>query len=87
MASYRIELKSTVQKEIEALPKKEVARLIAKIAALAENPRPVDAVKLAGRAAYRVRVGNYRIVYEIKDDVLIVYVVKVGDRKDVYRHN
>jgi mRNA interferase RelE/StbE len=85
MASYRIELKKSAAKEIERLPSVVLKRIIEKIESLATNPRPQGCKKLSGEEKYRVRVGQYRILYEIMDEVLIVYVVKVSHRKEVYR--
>ena len=85
MAKYKIFIKPSATKEIEALPKKDCVRVIDKIKSLAEDPRPVGSQKLSGQEKYRVRQGNYRIVYSIEDTILVVTVVKVGDRKDVYR--
>jgi mRNA interferase RelE/StbE len=65
--------------------KKDRRRIVERISKLAENPRPPGCEKLSGRDKYRVRQGRYRIVYSIEDQDLIVYVIKVGHRKDVYR--
>ncbi len=85
MASYNVRVKRSAAKEIEALPPKERRWVVAKIQALASNPRPVGSEKLSGEDKYRLRQGDYRILYEIVDDELIVTVVKVGNRRDVYR--
>ncbi|MFA5393730.1 MAG: type II toxin-antitoxin system RelE/ParE family toxin [Candidatus Ratteibacteria bacterium] len=85
MGNYRIEIKISAVKEIENLPDRDIKAVFDKIASLAENPRPHDCQKLSGREQYRIRRGDYRILYYIEDDVLIVYIVKVGHRKDVYR--
>lgn len=85
MASYSILLTRSAAKELEAVPTKDRQRIVAKIGALAENPRPVGCEKLSGDEKYRLRQGNYRILYEIVDADLIVTVVRVGDRRDVYR--
>ena len=83
---YRIEIKRSAAKEIRAIGrKKERQRVVARIGALASDPRPPGCTKLSGREAYRVRQGSYRIVYTVADDVLLVEVVKVGNRRDVYR--
>lgn len=74
-------------KVIAALPRKEQQRVRAAIDLLADNPRPPGCVALTGEDhSYRVRVGNYRIVYEVFDDRLVVQVVRVGHRRDVYRN-
>lgn len=85
MEKYKIEFKRSAAKEIQALPSREIKKILAKINALAENPRPADSIKLSGEDKYRVRCGDYRILYKIEDKALTVYVVKVGHRKDVYR--
>ncbi|NLW50695.1 MAG: type II toxin-antitoxin system RelE/ParE family toxin [Candidatus Brocadiaceae bacterium] len=84
--AYRVEIKASAIKEIAALPKRERRRVISAIEALADDPRPEGTRKLTGAEdAYRVRVGDYRIVYLIRDDVLTVFVVRVRHRRDVYR--
>jgi mRNA interferase RelE/StbE len=85
MASYRLAFSSSVAKDLRAIPNADVARLLAHIQALAENPRPPGCEKLSGLPRYRIRQGVYRIVYEIQDEQLVVLVVKVGHRRDVYR--
>ena len=85
MASYRIEIKRSAAKEIADLPKSDCQRVVAKVQSLADNPRPHGCEKLTGAEKYRVRQGNYRILYEISDELITVTVVKVGNRKDVYR--
>jgi len=84
MASYRLAFKSSVARDLRAIPNADVARLLARIQALAENPRPPGCEKLSGLPRYRIRQGVYRIVYEIQDEQLVVLVVKVGHRRDVY---
>ncbi|GGA85180.1 hypothetical protein GCM10011369_29040 [Neiella marina] len=83
MEKYKITFKKSVSKDLRNIPNKDVARILARIDALAENPRGEGCIKLSGQESYRVRQGLYRIVYDIKDDVLIVNVVKVGHRSDV----
>ncbi len=85
MASYRVEIKRSAQREIQKLPSPDLKRVVAKIQQLALNPRMPDCKKLSSLEQYRVRVGQYRILYEIHDDVLLVTVVKVANRKEVYR--
>lgn len=85
MASYSVLIKRSAAKEIEALPPKDRRRVVARIHSLGSNPRPVGCEKLSGEEKYRLRQGDYRILYEIVDRELIVTVVKVGNRRDVYR--
>ena len=73
-------------REIEAIPqKRRRQRVVKRIEALADDPRPPGCEKLTGQDRYRVRQDPYRIVYSVEDDILVVYVVKVGHRGDVYR--
>ena len=67
------------------MPTKDRQRIVARIGALAENPRPVGSEKLSGDEKYRLRQGDYRILYEIVDAELIVTVVRIGNRREVYR--
>jgi len=85
MAGYRIYLRESVLKDLEKIPKKDLRRILSRIKSLATDPRPAGHEKLAGQERYRVRQGNYRIVYSIQDDELTVWIVKVGHRRDVYR--
>ncbi len=86
MAKYSLRIKKSARKELESIATKaDRRRVIKRIKSLADDPRPPGAVKLSGRERYRVRQGRYRILYTIEDAVLIVYVIKIGDRKDVYR--
>jgi mRNA interferase RelE/StbE len=86
VGSYRLLIKPSAVKEIEAIPlKRERRRLVERLVKLTENPRPFGSEKLSGQEKYRVRQGRYRILYSIEDQNLLVYVVKVGHRKDVYR--
>jgi mRNA interferase RelE/StbE len=85
VASYRIEIKRSAAKELEQLPPKDRQRVATRIQALASDPRPPGAEKLSGQERYRVRQGDFRILYEIFDDLILVIVVKIGNRRDVYR--
>jgi mRNA interferase RelE/StbE len=87
VASYRVLIKASAAKEIEAVdPKKDRQRIVAAIRSLADDPRPSGCEKLAGEDdRYRIRVGRYRIIYSVGDGELLVVVVRVGHRKDVYR--
>ena len=86
MARYSLRIKKTARKELEAVATKaDRRRIIKRIESLADNPRPPGSQKLSGRERYRVRQGQYRILYSIEQRVLIVHVIKIGHRKDVYR--
>jgi mRNA interferase RelE/StbE len=85
MANYSIEIKKSATKEIAKIPNPHLKRIIDAIASLADAPRPPGSKKLSGDEKYRIRIGTYRILYQIEDWRLVVYVVKVGHRKGVYR--
>lgn len=85
MATYRVEFRKSVQKDLRAIPKQDQIRILRRISLLADEPRPVGCKKISGQERFRLRQGNYRILYEIKDLLLVVTVVEVGDRRDVYR--
>ena len=87
METYQIKILPTAQKALASLPKAIRARIGKKIDSLQTNPTPqgVKLLKGKGREAYRVRVGDYRILYQIKKDILTVLVIKIGHRREVYR--
>lgn len=85
MASYELRFKRSVRKDLRAIANADVRRILDCIEALRSQPRPKGCEKLTGAERYRVRVGVYRVVYEIIDQQLIVIVVKVGHRRQVYR--
>jgi mRNA interferase RelE/StbE len=85
MAGYSIFFRETAHKDLWAIPKGDLERVLERISALSQDPRPAGSEKLTGEERYRVRQGDYRIVYSIHDDRLEVSVVKVGHRRDVYR--
>ncbi|HWQ68516.1 MAG TPA: type II toxin-antitoxin system RelE/ParE family toxin [Patescibacteria group bacterium] len=87
MGKFSLVFKKSVAKDLREIPKKDVSRLLKCFGALAEDPRGKGCEKLSGQERYRLRQGLYRIVYEIRDDVLLVIVVKVGHRRDVYRRS
>ena len=83
---YRIEFSHRAAKAYHALPEDVRRRIEPKIDALAEHPRPYGARKIEGEeTAYRVRVGDYRILYEVHDRPLLILIMNVGHRRDVYR--
>ena len=86
MASYRIELTRSAEKDLRRIDRTQTASIFRALEGLAQDPRPTGVKKLAGAdRTYRIRVGNYRVVYEIENDVLVVLVVRIAHRKDVYR--
>lgn len=87
MTPYEVTIARRAVKALAALPRKEQQRIRAAIDLLADTPRPPGCVAMAGEAhAYRVRVGDYRIVYDVFDDRLVIQVVRIGHRRDVYRN-
>jgi mRNA interferase RelE/StbE len=84
MASYELQFKKSVAKDLRKIPNSDVKKILQRVQSLALNPRGEGCVKLSGQERYRVRQGVYRIVYEIKDDEIIVVVVKVAHRSRVY---
>jgi mRNA interferase RelE/StbE len=85
MASYELVFRKSVAKDLRRFPNDDVARILERIRALKDDPRPPGCEKLSGLERYRVRQGVYRIVYEVQDRKLVVLVVKIGHRRDVYR--
>jgi mRNA interferase RelE/StbE len=87
MAKYNITFKKSVSKDLRSMPPADVKRILKKIDSLAADPRSEGCVKLSAQERYRVRQGLYRIVYEIREETLIIHVVKVAHRSTVYRDN
>ena len=85
MGAYKVYFREPVEKDFSSIPKKDLVKILSRIEALANDPRPSGCEKLTGQERYRVRQGRYRIVYSIQDEVLTVWIVKVAHRKDVCR--
>lgn len=86
MGSYRVELTRSAEKDLRRIDKSRVATIYAGLESLSDDPRPPGVKKLSGAdRTYRIRIGDYRVVYEIEDEVLLVLVIRVAHRKDVYR--
>ncbi|GAB6192042.1 type II toxin-antitoxin system RelE family toxin [Desulfocastanea catecholica] len=85
MGQYKIFFKKSVEKDFQGIPKSDLRRILSKIEQLQHNPRPEGSEKLSGQERYRIRQGNYRVVYSIQDNELTVWVVKVGHRREIYR--
>ena len=85
MASYKVYFRKSAAKELEKLPQKALRRIVERIESLANDPRPTGCEKLTGQQLYRIRQGDYRIVYSIQDNELTIWVIKIGHRKDVYQ--
>jgi mRNA interferase RelE/StbE len=85
VANYKILIKPSAVKELKKIPKKELKKITDRIQALSSDPRPPGCEKLAAQNAYRIRQGTYRIIYTIEDDQLIILIIKIGHRRDIYR--
>jgi len=83
--SYSIEILRTAQKQLSTIEQPQQQRIIEAIRELAIDPRPSGCKKRSGRPAYRIRIGSFRVIYEVHDKQLLVVVVTIGDRKNVYR--
>jgi mRNA interferase RelE/StbE len=86
MVKYKVEVSASAEKIIKKLPKQTLAKILSVLEGLSVDPRPVGCRKLAGHhLIYRLRVQTYRIIYEIHDDIVLIRILKVGHRKDIYR--
>ena len=85
MGSFELIFKQSVAKDLRQIPKKDVTRILKRIKSLNVEPRPAGVEKLSGHEKYRIRQGVYRILYEIRNSELVVVVVKIGHRRDVYK--
>jgi mRNA interferase RelE/StbE len=85
MANYSLSFKKSVAKDLRNIPSNDLKHIFKCIESLCDNPRAEDCIKLSGQEQYRVRQGSYRIIYEIQDSELIIMVVKVAHRSQVYK--
>jgi len=86
MASYKVEIsKSVRKKDLPSIPKADVTKIVKRIEGLADNPFPEGAIRLKGREEWRVRQGDYRILYVVEHEIVTVFVIKVGHRREIYR--
>jgi mRNA interferase RelE/StbE len=83
--SYNLVIKKSAERELRAIPKQDMRRIVTRIQGLAQQPRPTVCEKLSGEERYRIRQGDYRIVYAVDDESRTVEVVKIGHRREVYR--
>ena len=86
MEFYKVIFTKSVKKDFRKIPKFEVSKILNEIAYLAKNPRFSKTKKLKGEKLYRLRVGNYRVIYDIQDNLMLIFVVKLGHRSDIYRN-
>jgi mRNA interferase RelE/StbE len=82
---YKIEILRSAQKQLSKIQHQQQNQIIENIRQLSENPRPSGCKKLSARQAWRIRIGDYRVIYEINDERLLVLVITIGHRKEVYR--
>jgi len=85
MAVFEILFKESVWKDLRKIPKTHLKKILSRIEKLKDDPRPIGCEKLTGQELYRVRQGQYRIVYSVQDEELTIWVIKVGHRSSVYR--
>lgn len=83
--AYSIEILRSAEKQLSRISQKDQARVIKAIRSLAEDPRPSSCKKLSGRPAWRIPIGTYRVIYEIDDGRILITIVTIGHRRDVYR--
>ena len=85
MARYELKFKASVARDLRGIPKADVRRILARVESLRDDPRPPGSEKLAGQERYRLRQGNYRILYTVADAEVVVEFVSVGHRREIYR--
>ena len=85
MARFEITFRPSVAKDVKGIPATDMKRILGRINALAEDPRPPGSIKLSGKEYYRIRQGDYRIIYEIIEERVVIVVIKIGHRRDVYK--
>ena len=85
MAIYELKFRKSVHKDLHGLPKADLLRILNRIESLRDDPRPAGSQKLSGAEKYRIRQGDYRILYSVNDAAIVVEAVKVGHRREVFR--
>ena len=85
MASYSLDFKPSVKRDLKAIPRREVLTILDAISNLSDNPFPPQSKMLTGREGWRLRVGSYRVIYTVSSSDITLFVVKVGHRKNIYR--
>ena len=83
--TYTIEILRSAQKQLSKIERREQSRIIEAVQKLTETPRPPGCKKLSGRPAWRIRVGSYRVIYEVQDESLLILVIDIGHRREIYR--
>ena len=85
MASYSLRIKKSAEKELRSVPKTDLARIVHRIQTLTNDPRPSGSEKLSGEDGYRIRQGDWRVIYLIDNVAQVIDIIKIGHRRDVYR--
>jgi len=85
VASYRLLIKPSAARELEGIPKKDRQRLVTRLRSLTTDPRPSGCEKLSGEDLFRIRQGKYRVLYSVGDEELVILVIRIGHRREVYR--
>ncbi len=85
MAKYNVTFKKSVAKDLRSIPNADITRILERIDKLSDNPRAQGCIKLTGGDKYRVRQGIYRIIYQIRDNTLVINIVKIAHRSNVYK--
>jgi mRNA interferase RelE/StbE len=85
MAKYKVVFKQSVAKDLRTISNKDVKKILTRITNLSTDPRPPGSKKLTGEEKYRIRQGNYRILYSTEDEIVTVTIIKVGLRRDAYQ--
>ena len=85
MGKYKIEVKKSAEKELRKIPRKALTGILDRIRSLSDDPHPKGSIKLTNKEEYRLRIGKYRVLYSVEDNILTVYIVKAGHRKSIYR--
>jgi len=84
MGKYKLKVKKSAEKELGEIPKRDLLKIINKIQSLSDDPHPEGSIKLSNQEKYRLHVGNYRVLYKVEDNILTIFIVKIGHRKDIY---
>ena len=82
---YKIQILKSADKTLKNVAQKDRVKIVEHISQLADNPRPLGCKKLKGTEFYRIRIGDYRVIYKIEDDILLILVIRIGHRKDIYK--
>ena len=82
---YKIQILKSADKTLKNVAQKDRVKIVEHISQLADNPRPLGCKKLKGTEFYRIRIGDYRVIYKIEDDILLILVIRIGHRKNIYK--